>query len=157
MGREKIADTALHSRGAFASELCIILVPLEKRGRREDRVFCAPAASYAVKERIRVSHHRSAETIRPSLRDGVNAYTRALPGVRDLIVTVTCRSPAGLALAQGCQDHTTSQSASNTTRQSMWQASIATRLAFVTTRTPLLSRRDRANEAQFSEKRKENL
>ena len=27
---------------------------------------------------------------RHSLRDGVNAYIRALPGVRDLIVTVAC-------------------------------------------------------------------
>jgi hypothetical protein len=29
---------------------------------------------------------------RHSLRDGVNAYSRALPGVRDLIVTVACAS-----------------------------------------------------------------
>jgi hypothetical protein len=28
---------------------------------------------------------------RHSLRDGVNAYSRALPGVRDLIVTVACK------------------------------------------------------------------
>jgi len=30
----------------------------------------------------------SAKIIRHSLRDGFNAYSRALPGVRDLIVTV---------------------------------------------------------------------
>ena len=36
-------------------------------------------------ESTRVSHHRSAETIRPSLRDGVTAYERALPGVHDLV------------------------------------------------------------------------
>ena len=28
---------------------------------------------------------------RHSLRDGVNAYIRALPGVRDLLVTVACK------------------------------------------------------------------
>src|SRR5215470_19687189 len=41
---------------------------------------------------------------------------RALPGVRDLVVTVACRSsPANLAPAQGCQDHTTSPSANRAT------------------------------------------
>jgi hypothetical protein len=50
---------------------------------------------------------------RRSLRDGVNAYLRALPGVRDLIVTVTNgSSPARLAPAQGRQDHTISPSVS---------------------------------------------
>src|SRR5215470_16916321 len=45
---------------------------------------------------------------------------RALPGVRDLVVTVACRSsPANLAPAQGCQDHTTSPSAVIITRQSI--------------------------------------
>ena len=34
------------------------------------------------------SHHRYEPNIRPSLRDGVNAYIRALPGVRDVLVTV---------------------------------------------------------------------
>jgi hypothetical protein len=50
----------------------------------------------------RVIHHRLDRNIRPSLRDGVNAYVRALPGVRDLIVTVisqvsceTWRQPRG--------------------------------------------------------------
>jgi hypothetical protein len=39
-------------------------------GRRECRARAAPAASYANKESIRVSHHRSAATIRHSLHDG---------------------------------------------------------------------------------------
>jgi hypothetical protein len=38
------------------------------------------------------SHYRFNRDTRPSLRDGVNAYVRALPGVRDLIVTVTSGS-----------------------------------------------------------------
>jgi hypothetical protein len=61
-------------------------------------------------------HTSSSPQVQPlhrrSLRDGVNAYLRALPGVRDLIVTVACRSSsANLAPAQGRQDHTISPSA----------------------------------------------
>ena len=47
--------------------------PSSKRGRRECRVFCAPAASRAMRESTRASHHRYAETVRHSLHDGVNA------------------------------------------------------------------------------------
>src|SRR5579871_553594 len=43
--------------------------PSENRGRRESRMLCAPAASRPSEKRTRVSHHRFAETIRPSLRD----------------------------------------------------------------------------------------
>jgi hypothetical protein len=61
-------------------------------------------------------HTSSSPQVQPlhrrSLRDGVNAYIRALPGVRDLIVTVACKSSfANLAPAQGRQDHTISSSA----------------------------------------------
>jgi hypothetical protein len=57
---------------------------------------------------------------RHSLRDGVNAYLRALPGVRDLIVTVANgSSPARLAPAQGRQDHTISPSASRIARHTI--------------------------------------
>jgi len=38
------------------------------------------------------SYHRFGRIDRHSLRDGFNAYSRALPGVRDLIVTVACTS-----------------------------------------------------------------
>src|SRR5262249_33544794 len=44
--------------------------PRERRGRRECRVFDAPAASRAVEESTRVSHHRFTETFRHSLHDG---------------------------------------------------------------------------------------
>jgi hypothetical protein len=43
----------------------------------------------------------------------LTAYVRALPGVQTFLVTVACRlSSAGLAPAQGCQDHTPSPYAS---------------------------------------------
>jgi hypothetical protein len=40
------------------------------------------------KESTRVRNHRFNRSDRPSLRNGVNGVVRALPGVRDLIVTV---------------------------------------------------------------------
>jgi hypothetical protein len=63
------------------------------------------------------SHHRYAETIRHSLRDG-SRLIRALLGVPGLLATVACtacraregrhRHPASLIPASGNQDHTTS-------------------------------------------------
>jgi hypothetical protein len=62
-------------------------------------------------ESTRVSHYGSAETRRPSLRNGLRLMF-VLPGVRDLIVTVACKSSfADLTPAQGRQDHTPSPSA----------------------------------------------
>ena len=55
---------------------------LEERGHRECRVPDAPAALCAKVESTQVSHHRFAETIRHSLRDGFNGFLRALPGDR---------------------------------------------------------------------------
>jgi hypothetical protein len=91
----------------------------------------------------RVIHHRLDRNIRPSLRDGVNAYFRTLPGVRDLIVTVASQVILqGLAPAQGRQDHTISSSAFHGARRATQPASIVSRPTFVTTRSPLLPRRD---------------
>ena len=47
----------------------------------------APAASCAAKKHTS-SHYRFNRDTRPSLRNGFNGVVRALPGVRDLIVTV---------------------------------------------------------------------
>jgi len=89
---------------------------LEKfRGRRESRMLTAPAASRANEKSTRASHHRYAETIRPSLRDGLRLI-RDLPGVHDFLVTVAramrTHLSANLTPAKGCQDHTISPSAS---------------------------------------------
>jgi hypothetical protein len=50
---------------------------LEEGGRRERRVFVAPAASRTRVESTRVSHHRYAETVRRSPRDGLRLIPRS--------------------------------------------------------------------------------
>jgi hypothetical protein len=117
------------------SEFCVAN-PRENRGRRECRVFSCSRSPVCKSEK-----HTSLQVKpkhRHSLRDGFNAYLRALPGVHDLVVTVACRSsPADLAPAQGRQDHTPSPSATCAPRRSALAASIASRLTIVTTRSPL--------------------
>jgi len=76
-------DTCIRPPAArIAPELCINLGPSKNRGRREDRVSDAPAASHAKVKSIRVNHHRFAGAIRPSLRNGFNGLLRALLGDR---------------------------------------------------------------------------
>jgi hypothetical protein len=60
--------------------------PSEKRGRREDRVRAAPAVSCAkVTNRNAHEHTGSAETLRPSLRNGVTAYSVLSPVRPELV------------------------------------------------------------------------
>jgi hypothetical protein len=85
----------------------------------------------------------------------LTAYSRALPGVHDLVVTVARElSFAGLAPAQGRQDHTPSPYASMplvARHESVHRIPLPT---FVTTRTPLMRRRDGREIIINSEKRK---
>jgi hypothetical protein len=56
-------------------EVCLKLPALSLRGRREDRVRAAPAVSRAiVHQECAHEHTGSAESIRPSLRNGFTAY-----------------------------------------------------------------------------------
>src|SRR5690349_9095502 len=64
-------------RDANAPGGCRELRAFGKRGRRECRVFVAPAALRASEESTQASHHRYAETVRHSLHDGLAAYTRS--------------------------------------------------------------------------------
>src|SRR5712672_110659 len=65
-----------------------IVSPSEKRGRREDRVRAAPAVSCAMCTRKCAHEHTgSAESIRPSLRNGFTAYN-ALSPVTGFLATV---------------------------------------------------------------------
>src|SRR2546430_7812888 len=64
-----------HSRGADRPRFASSFALFEIRGRREDRVRAAPAVSRAIAHRERAHEHTgSAETLRPSLRNGFTAY-----------------------------------------------------------------------------------
>jgi hypothetical protein len=70
--------TAISRR--VASELCLKLPALFVRGRREDRVLAAPAVSRAnAHGKSAHEHTGSAETLRPSLRNGFTAYIVLFP------------------------------------------------------------------------------
>jgi len=70
--------TAISRR--VASELCPKLPALFVRGRREDRVLAAPAVSRAnAHGKSAHEHTGSAETLRPSLRNGFTAYIVLFP------------------------------------------------------------------------------
>jgi hypothetical protein len=76
-GSSAFADDDEHgrSRDAFSPEFCKFVGPQKERGRREDRVHAAPTVSCA-KGRSKNAHEHtgSAETLRPSLRNGFTAY-----------------------------------------------------------------------------------
>src|SRR5262249_32058853 len=107
-----------------------LAAPIASRGNRENH------ASF--------SHHRYAVCTGIPCAMVYDLF-RALPGVRDLLVTVVRGIiTRALAPAQGRQDHTTSPSALRAARLAAPTASIASRPTFVTTRTPLSSGRDDA-------------
>ena len=132
-----------HSRGAFRPSF-VCTWSLENRGRRESRMLAAPAASRAVERSTRVSPPQ-VQPERPGLpcANGFNGVLRDLPGVHDLLVTVAGRSsPADLAPAKGCQDHTSSsvRKKRRSSREALRPSHPAS--TSVTTRTPLWSRQD---------------
>src|SRR5882757_6836062 len=87
----------------------------QMRGRREDRVLAAPAVSRAVCTKQNAHEHTgSAETLRPSLRNGFTAYIELSP-VNGLLATVIPEQrslPRNLTPPPRRQDHTTSPYAS---------------------------------------------
>jgi hypothetical protein len=105
-------DTHQHSRDAMRPRRCQAL-SLVKRGRRECRVFCAPAASCARIENTRVSHHRSAEQsgIPCAMVLRLIPCSPRRPGSFATVIGVMRSIIANLTPASGRQDHTTSPSA----------------------------------------------
>src|SRR5205823_8896171 len=95
-------------------ELCKFVGPLENRGRRESRVPTAPAVSCAELHIVGAHEHTgSAETARPSPRNGFTAYFVLSP-VSGLVCHRHPREvllPGNLTPASRRQDHTTSPSA----------------------------------------------
>ena len=100
------------SRGMNARALPDVTL-LNRRGRRECRMLAAPMARQQ-KKKLAADTTGSAGTIRHSLRDGFNGVLRALPGNRAFLLPSPAAfvTPARLTPASGCQDHTTSPSAS---------------------------------------------
>jgi hypothetical protein len=110
-----------------APGLCMNYSP-KRRGRREDRVRAAPAVSCAMcTKKCAHEHTGSAESIRPSLRNGFTAYSALSPATNSSchrrLRIKTCPSPVGpthlrkLDISNGCQDHTTSPYAATRLRQ----------------------------------------
>jgi len=70
-------------------EVLHFVSPPEMRGRREDRVLAAPAVSCAsCVSKCAHEHTGSAETLRPSLRNGFTAYIVLSPVSRGSVATV---------------------------------------------------------------------
>ena len=101
-------------------ELCSHTLPSKNRGRRESRVRAAPAVSRARCAQEHAHEHTgSAESIRPSLRNGFTAYS-ALSSATNSCCHRRLRidGPAHpgwvlqnlrrLDISNGCQDHTPS-------------------------------------------------
>src|SRR5256714_14439175 len=98
------------SRGAISPEALQIRWPSQNRGRRESRVPTAPAVSCAKRTVVGAHEHTgSAETARPSPRNGFTAYFVLSP-VSGLFCHrhLAKNFPQGLAPASRRQDHTTS-------------------------------------------------
>src|SRR5437660_7885994 len=102
------------SRGAVRPRFASSFALLGNRGRREDRVRAAPAVSRAIcANKSAHEHTGSAETLRPSLRNGFTAYFVLSP-VSGLFCHRHPREvllPGNLTPASRRQDHTTSPSA----------------------------------------------
>ena len=79
-----------HSRGRICPRLAGRSASAN-RGRRESRVLAAPIASHANKKAHERSRHRFAETIRPSLRNGLRLIPRS-PRRPGFLATVACGS-----------------------------------------------------------------
>jgi hypothetical protein len=73
-------DIGSRSRGVFRPRSASSFALIDIRGRREDRVHAAPAVPCAIAHRKRAHEHTgSAETLRPSLRNGFTAYFVLFP------------------------------------------------------------------------------
>ena len=140
-----------HSRGLICPGLAIAS-SLEKQRAQGRRVFCAPAASCAVKKAHEIVTTGTPK--QPGLPCAM-AYgsLRALPGVHDLV----SHRRLQVISCTGCQDHTACSVRVGVARLTSPTASIASRPTFVTTRTPLLPRRDGVNIGTLTKKRKRNI
>ena len=99
---QRASDAASHSRGAIASGSCIMRVSQKSEGAGNAGAKLAPIALRVDEKRhASFSHYRSSRFPRHSLRNGFNGLLRALPGVRDLIVTVARDTSRRLSTSPG--------------------------------------------------------
>jgi hypothetical protein len=103
---------APHCRGTGRPSFALLAALGRTRGRRESRVRAAPAVSCATAHGKNAHEHTgSAETLRPSLRNGFTAYFVLSP-----VSGLSChrhlrKNATSLAPASRRQDHTASPSA----------------------------------------------
>src|SRR5437588_6478899 len=97
------------SRGAISPEVCINVGPLKiQRAQGRPGARCTRGLVCNCTERNAHEHTGSAETLRPSLRNGFTAYI-ALSPVNGFFATVARKKrcfPRSLTPASGRQDHT---------------------------------------------------
>src|SRR5258705_6381578 len=113
-----------------APELYLVARPSDMRGRREDRVRAAPAVSCAMcTKKCAHEHTGPAESIRPSLRNGLTAYAELSPETNSSCLRHRridgFANPVGLRenlrrfdTSHGCQDHTVLPYAASFTKPS---------------------------------------
>ena len=109
----KFSNSTSHSRGAFRPSFALLVPPSFQRAQGKPGVRCTRSRACSVGS-TRVSHHEYTGSPGIPERDGVNGFLRALPGDRALLPPSSLRSLPlkNLTPASGCQDHTTSPSAS---------------------------------------------
>ena len=116
-GGEKKTNSIFKQHSAFprrdAPEVLQNLCPSRQRAQGKPGVRCTRSRACSGGS-TRVSHHEFTGNIRLSPRNGFNGLFRALPGDRALLPPSPLRSLLlkSLTPASGCQDHTTSPSAS---------------------------------------------
>jgi hypothetical protein len=107
----RCGDMGSRSRGAIRPRFSKSLTLLKQRAQGKPGVRCTRSRACSVGS-TRVSHHEFTGNIRLSPRNGFNGLFRALPGDRALLPPSLTDNSANLTPASGCQDHTTSPSAS---------------------------------------------
>ena len=109
--------------------------PQQKEGAGKTGCTLHPRSRVQTAQKNAHEHTGSAETLRPSPRNGFTTYS-VLSLVTGFLATIVSRAlPQNLAPASGRQNHTTSPSASRAVRQSA-SASTASHRAFVTCARP---------------------
>ena len=123
-----ICDLAAHC----ARGLLLNFTPSSNRGRRECRMRAAPAVSCAMcTKKCAHEHTGPAESIRPSLRNGLTAYAALSPETNSFCLRHRridgFANPVGLRenlrrfdTSHGCQDHTVLPYAASFTKPFDW-------------------------------------